>query len=334
MAPRGARIAGLLISLGACTALGACGGASTSAPASKTSLARRSTTTSTTHLPPAPQVAIAVASWHLPRPSARAVVLADRSGLLVLGGLDGTGNTTPEVLHVDLASGTTSADGTLTAPVHDAAGASLLGAPTVFGGGNVSESNAVQRFVSGRTSTVVGRLPIPRSDLGAVAIGSRAYLVGGYDGSRIRATVLATTDGSKFDLLGDLPVPVRYPAVAAQGNDVLVLGGATSHGDTDAIQQVDTGTGAVRVVGRLAKTLSHAVATTVNGRVYVFGGRWGGVPTAQVWRWDPASATLLPVGNLSTPVTDAAVATVGSTAYLVGGDAPRPTTTVSELRVR
>ena len=156
---------------------------------------------------------------------------------------------------------------------------------------------------------------------------------------RVRATTIATSDGAKFDILGDLPVPVRYPAVAAEGTDVVVLGGTTgatdgTAGDTTAVQVLDTRTGTVRVVGQLPKTLAHAVAATVRGRVYVFGGRWGGVPTAQVWRWDSATATLVPVGMMASAVTDGAAATIGDTAYFVGGESPNPISTVTELRAR
>jgi N-acetylneuraminic acid mutarotase len=185
----------------------------------------------------------------------------------------------------------------------------------------------------------VGRLPIPRSDLAAVAVGSRAYIIGGYDGARVRATTIGTSDGIKFDILGDLPVPVRYPAVAAQGTDVIVVGGTTrgtdsTAGDTTAVQVLDTRTGAVRVLAQLPKTLAHATAATVRGQVYVFGGRWGGVPTNQVWRWDSASAMLVPVGTMAAAVTDGAAATIGDTAYFVGGESPNPIATVTELRAR
>ncbi len=257
----------------------------------------------------------------------------------MLGGFDGAKQTTAQVLRVDLATGATTQAGSLGQAVHDAAGASVQGAPMVFGGGNASESAAVQRFVPGGTAAMVGRLPIPRSDLGAVTVGARAYLVGGYDGATVRATAIATSDGVKFDILGNLPVPVRYPAVAAAGTDVVVLGGTTratdsAAGDTTAVQVLDTRTGAVRVVAQLPKTLSHASAATVRGQVYVFGGRWGGTPTAQVWRWDAATAALVPVGTMTAASTDGGAATVGDTAYYVGGESPNPTATVFELRVR
>ena len=274
------------------------------------------------------------APWRLPRPSAREVVVADRGDLLVLGGFDGSRQTIAEVLRVNVTTGAAAEAGTLAEAVHDAAGTSVQGIPTVFGGGNATEASAVQRFVPGGVAAVAGHLPIARSDLGAVTVGARTFLVGGYDGSSIRATALSTTDGVTFALLGDLPVPVRYPAVAATGTDVVILGGTTSSGPTADVQVLDTETGVARVVGRLPATLSDASATTVRGQIYVFGGIWGGTPSAQVWRWDPATTTLVPVGTLPAPTTDGAATTIGDTAYFVGGESPLPTATVSVLTVR
>jgi hypothetical protein len=68
--------------------------------------------------------------------------------------------------------------------VHDAAATEIAGRPTVFGGGNTSETASVQAVGAGGTTTI-GRLPVPRSDLAAASVAGRAYLVGGYDGARV-----------------------------------------------------------------------------------------------------------------------------------------------------
>ncbi len=324
----------LALGVGLSAALVACSSGASSAPAAR-STTTRVTTTSTSAAPVKTlHATVTTAAWKLPRPSTREALIANQGDLLVLGGFDGAKRTIAQVLRVDVGTGATTAVGELAEAVHDAAGAPMLGEPLVFGGGNASESSAVQRFGPGPVATVVGRLPIPRSDLGAVTVGTRTYLIGGYDGSSIRATTLATTDGVTFTLLGDLPVPVRYPAVAAVGTSVVILGGITAAGATTAVQVLDTQTGTVRVVGQLPETLSDASATTVRGQIYVFGGRWGGAPTAQVWRWDVATNALVPVGTMAAPVTDGAATTIGDSAYFVGGESPLPTTTVSILTVR
>jgi hypothetical protein len=318
-------------------ALAACSSGSTTPADTSTSTAPRLSTTSTA--PRVPTVAVTTASWTLPRPSSREVVVAGGDHLFVLGGFDGNRQTIADVLRIDARSGSVARVGALGTAVHDAAGALIGGVPMVFGGGNATETAAVQAFGPGASSRTVGRLPIPRSDLGAATVGGRTFLVGGYDGSTVRASVIATTDGATFSVLGDLPVPVRYPAVAAVGTNVYVIGGSNGGGGTRAVQVLDTRTGAVRTIGELPQTLSDAVAATVDGRVYVFGGKWGGRASAQVWRLDVGTAAapgvaLTPVAMLPTAVTDAAVAVVGHRAYLVGGESPAMLNAVSILEVR
>jgi hypothetical protein len=284
-------------------------------------------------------VSLTTAPWTLPRPSAREVAVADRQQLLILGGLDGNRQTIAEVLRVDPRSGAVTPAGALGIAVHDAAAAVVGGVPMVFGGGNSRETAAVQGFGPGASSRVEGQLPIPRSDLSAVTVGRRTFLIGGYDGSSIRATVISTVDGRKYELLGDLPVPVRYAAVAAIGTDVYVIGGSNGGGAVREVQVLDTKTGVVHIAGQLPQTLSDAVAATLGGHVYVFGGNWDGRPSAQVWQLDPGTAsapgvTLTPVATLASTVTNAAIAVLGDRAYLVGGESPAPVDTVSILEVR
>lgn len=265
--------------------------------------------------------------------------MADGDRLLLLGGLDGNGRTIPEVLQIDPRSGAITSVGTLTSAVHDAAGALVGGRALVFGGGNANETADVQSFVPGSGSRIAGQLPIRRADLASATIGGRTFLIGGYDGARIRGTVIATTDGMKFDILGDLPIPVRYPAVAALGSDIYIVGGSNNAGGVRTVQVLDTKTGAVRIAGELPQTLTDAVAAAVGGHIYVFGGTWGGQPSDQVWRLDidtreASPVRLTPVASFPTPVTNAAVAVLGHRVYLVGGESPTALDRVSILEVR
>ena len=63
----------------------------------------------------------------------------------------------------------------------------------------------------------VGNLPAPRSDAQAATIGATSYIVGGFDGTRPDAPVVATTNGQTYRTIATLPVPVRNAAVAALG---------------------------------------------------------------------------------------------------------------------
>ncbi|MGZ6887803.1 MAG: hypothetical protein ACXVJA_16445, partial [Acidimicrobiia bacterium] len=136
--------------------------------------------------------------------------------------------------------------------------------------------------------------------------------------------------------------PVRYPAVAALGTTVLVVGGTTTgnaSGAVRTVQALDTTTGAVRTVGDLPVSLTDAVAATIRGHVYVVGGVADGHPSSQVWRLDlgataGAPVGLTPVATLPVSLTDAAVAVRGDVAYVAGGESPAVSTAVFTLEVR
>lgn len=298
-------------------------------------------TSSTTARAPQ-QVVVSAAPFQLPRGSARAVLVADGDHLLLLGGFDGSKRTIAEILRIDPSAKRVSAAGSLNAAVHDAAGALVAGRVMVFGGGNGSETAGVQAVGSDGAVSTIGKLPIPRSDLATATVAGRTFVVGGYDGASVRATTIATSDGTAFQVLGDLPTPVRYPAVAALGTKIYAVGGTTTgnaSGAVRAVQMLDTTTGTVSAIGELPQPLTDAVAATVKGNIYVFGGQLAGRISNQVWRLNvgPNGAgpvTFEPVATLPTPVTDAAIAVLGNTAYLVGGESPSVLPSITTLEIR
>lgn len=306
-------------------ALLAVAGCSAGAPAAPKNAARPSSATPSPTRPPGPLVlTAATASWRLPTPLERAVALADGSRLEVLGGLTDTGVSTRQVLVGDPAKGPLTASAELPRGVHDAAGAVLAGQPTVFGGGAASSVDTVQRPGD---SAPLATLPTVRSDLAAATIGRTTYLLGGYDGTAPRTDVLATTDGRTFRTVAQLPVGVRYPAVAALGGTVYVVGGELASGTSSTtIMAVDTATGQARSIGKLPQPLSHAAALVLGGQLFVVGGTDGTQRTDQIWRLDPRTGTVAPAGLLPYAVSDAAAAVVGGHGWLVGGNGNGNTT--------
>jgi outer membrane protein assembly factor BamB len=227
--------------------------------------------------------------WHLTAPISRLVVLPGLgSQLVLLGGLT-TGNASSgAVFTLDTSGGALTQIGDLTGPLHDAAAALIGGRDMVFGGGSPTTVATVQAFsgspVSGAAAGsngpsvhAIGSLPEPRSDAAVATIGTTAYLVGGYDGSRPDPSVLATTDGGSFRTVATLPVPVRYPAVAAVKGKIFVFGGQAISGPDagspiDTIQVIDPAHHHAAVLGHLPETLSGAAAVTVDGHIFVMGG--------------------------------------------------------------
>ena len=183
----------------------------------------------------------------LPAPISGESVVAMPGGPLILGGLDSSSASVSGVFQLDAGSGRLHEVGALSGPLHDAAAAALGDQVLVFGGGTATSTDAVQALpapggavASGTTARQVGRLPTVRSDLSAVTVGGRAYVLGGYDGSKPIDSVLQTADGRSFTQVATLPAPARYMAVAALGGRIYAFGGETaSGGASDAIQEVD-----------------------------------------------------------------------------------------------
>jgi hypothetical protein len=282
------------------------------------------------------------ASWTLPAPVAREVVVPSGRRFTVVGGLDASKFSTASVVEVDPATGGSRRAGTLAEAVHDAAGVRVGSRIEVFGGGGPSENGTadVQSVASTGATTVSGRLPQPRSDLAAARVRGATYLFGGYDGANILGDVLRTTDGSRFTVVGRLPVPVRYPAVAVVGRAVYVFGGVVDSArgiDTDAVQRLDAVSGSVTQVARLPAPLSHATAAVLGGHVYLLGGYTDSTRLDdQILRFDPATRATTPVGHLPAPISDAAAVVIDGRIDVVGGQgvdrAPLPTVTIVRVR--
>jgi outer membrane protein assembly factor BamB len=302
--------------------------------------------------------------WQLPGPLSREVVVPGSSSrLMVLGGLMPGGASSDAVYALRTSTGAARRVGTLSAPVHDGAAAVAGRRALIFGGGSPVTVPAVQAMAlpgpgAGGlvTGTDAGSLPAPRSDDAAVTIGGTTYVVGGYDGTRPDASVLATRDGRTFTVVASLRVPVRYPAVAALDGHIFVFGGQAITGPqagapVRVIQEVDPARHAATVIGELPEPLAGAAAVTVDGEVFVAGGestapqhRVPGLGTTQltagssgggtgaaaaspatatvstIWAYDPATRRLLAAGRLQVPVSHAAAVVVGATAWLVGGE--------------
>jgi hypothetical protein len=325
---------------GLCLSLAATACSASTASAPGPSAAARTTAPAPTPTTRAPMtLQVTRAAYRLPAAISREVVLACGPDLLVIGGITQQLVTTGTIIQLNPVTGRATRAGQLTDPAHDAAGAVLGGRPYLFGGGDLAELAAVQALRRRGTAPVAGQLPGARSDISSVTLGSTAYLVGGYDGTNWIGAVLATTNGRTFRKVANLPVPVRYAAVAGAGTRIWVFGGLAPAGNSRVIQQVDLTTGKARVVGRMPAAMSAATAVTLDGRIFIAGGqitKGGGalVPSQKVLAYDPVSHRVATAGRLPVAVTNAAAAVVGGTAFLVGGNnGSRQVTTVAELRL-
>jgi outer membrane protein assembly factor BamB len=272
-------------------------------------------------------VLVAKTSKPLPAPISGESAVGLPGGPLILGGLDSGEASVSGVFALGAGGGQLRQAGSLAGPLHDAAATVLGNRVLVFGGGTETSTDEVQALpapggevASGATASAIGHLPTVRSDLSAVTIGSRGYVLGGYDGTAPLDSVLATADGSAFSQVATLPAPARYLATAAIGGKIYAFGGETASGGTsDAIREVDPQADTAHVIGHMPQPISHAGAIVLGGSIFVLGGEDGGTVSDRVWRFEPAGRKLVPAGRLPSPVAGGATTTVGSTGYLIGG---------------
>jgi N-acetylneuraminic acid mutarotase len=284
---------------------------------------------------PAARPVARLARHRLPEPLSGEAVVAEGGRILVVGGLDAEDVSTSQVLSLDPSTGRFAPIAPLSEARHDTAATALGGTVYVFAGGSASELDSVESLSPGGAWTTVGSLPTTRSDLSALSVAGRAYVLGGYDGQAPLKPVLATRDGRRFPVAGDLPVPFRYAATAAVGPTIYTFGGELASGlDTDAIQAFDTTSGRARVVGHLPEPLSHASAVALGGRIYVLGGSSREAVSDRILSFTPPAGAVHSVGRLPFPVTNAAAAALGGTGYLVGGLDPEGGWLDSVIEVR
>ena len=259
---------------------------------------------------------------HLPAPVQDAAAAATSSRVWLLGGLTPADTSTSQIV----LAGARGAEqrGALPTALHDAAAAQLGGATFLFGGGDgIRQLDAILRVDGATGATVpVGRLPSPSSDQAAAAVAGTAYVVGGYTGSRWLDTIVAWRPGTAVRVVAHLPSPVRYAAVTAVGNLLVIAGGSLPDGEaSDAVLEYDPAVGRVRRIGRLPAPTTHAAATAVGDVVYVLGGRGAALEsrTARVVAVDPRSGRIWSAGHLSSPRSDLMAATLAGRIVLAGG---------------
>ncbi len=296
-----------------------------------------------------PAIKAGLLPWQIAAPISREIILPGAGAkLMLLGGLNGS-TSASGVYSLNTINGALHQVGSLRAPVHDSVGAVVGGRDVVFGGGSPATVRAVESYPTA-AATALGALPTPRSDAGIATLGSVTYIVGGYNGQQADAAVLSTTDGRAYKTVASLPVPVRYPAVAAVDGKVYVFGGEAITGKgagqpVSDIQMIDPATGRASVIAQLPEPLEAAAAVVLNGQIYVAGGDSstpqhvvtgagttqlspavsavgsGGLTTVDtIWAFNTVTKRMLAAGRLQVPISHAGVAVLGQRAWLVGGE--------------
>lgn len=267
-------------------------------------------------------------------PAARERTASATSGasLIVSGGLSAAQSSTSTVWSVQ-SDGSVRTLPPLPSPIHDAAATALGSSVLVFGGGETEGSTRVVRARPGPPA-LVGQLPQALSDLDAVTIGDRAFVVGGWNGSVPNPAVYDATVDGQVAAAGHLPLGLRYPAAAAVNGKVVVAGGEGPGGSsTTTVFSWDPGTGQTTRPPRLPTPVSHAAGAALGGRFFLVGGVRGDQPSDLILSWAPGESRFEVAGHLPRGLADvAAVPFEGGIAVVGGRSAAGPVDGVWLLR--
>jgi len=267
----------------------------------------------------------------LPAPVQDATSAPWRGGAILAGGLTAADVSTSAVELVDARGNVIP----LPQALHDSTAASLGKAVYLFGGGDgVAQLDAIVRVAPG-SHPIVARLPAPSSDQSGAPVGRAEYVVGGYTGTEWLDTIVRWEPGHVAQVVGRLPTPLRYAAVAAVGGKVVIAGGSKPDGTASAAVLVfDPATRRVTRIASLAAPTTHAAAAALGRYVYVIGGRGAvlGTLTAAVEAIDPVRRKVIRAGTLQAARSDLAAVGLPGKILLVGGrEASGTVATVSQL---
>lgn len=254
-------------------------------------------------------------------PAARSGVaaVAYAGEVIVAGGLSDATVSTDTVFRLT-AAGTVQTAGTLPGAAHDAAAAVSGGRILLFGGGVSEGSDRIEQVLP-PPARVIGHLRLALSDLTATSIGATVYIAGGWDGTTTNPAIFALAPGQVAPVpVGSLPQGVRYPAVAALGDRLVVAGGELTSGNpTAAAWEFDPASGRTVPLPALPAPIDHGSAAALDGRFYLLGGLRAGTLSATILSWAPGETRWRVAGRLPQPLQNTAAAPYQGGIAVIGG---------------
>lgn len=153
----------------------------------------------------------------------------------------------------------------------------LTGLSTINGVGTATDAVQVYDTVTGNWTTGP---QAPRARAGATAsvVGTRIYLMGGYNGtnpSGVSQVDILDTQTGLWSSGPDAPTARFYSCAAAIGSQIYLVDGTQTAAEvpaTPALERLDTTTGTWAALAPASFPISNPACTTLNGKMYVTGG--------------------------------------------------------------
>jgi hypothetical protein len=307
-----------LLGLALALTLGACGGTQTTTATRATGSAAAAAVAAkrSASVPVALRVG---SSTTLPAAVQLPAVAPGDGGALSVGGLDAGDSSVASVVLIDGSGAREVAQ--LPLALHDAAAAQIDGQTYLFGGGEPGGTSASIFRVGASGVQGAGRLPVGASDIAATTIAHTAYVVGGYTVSDPLRTIVAFTPRTGARIVGTLPRPLRYAAVAAVDGHVLIAGGTSGVTAQRAILSFDPATRTTRQIGELPYPVTHAGGASLNGSFYLLGGRGESLSgqRSSILAVDPRNGSVRSAGRLPEALSDVGATSLGDHILAVGG---------------
>lgn len=201
-------------------------------------------------------------------------------------------------------------------------GAALTTTPNTFTGNQTINGSLILgtgggiTFPDGSTqNSATGGSAIPS---GAIILGSSSAPPLGYSfGGILGGTNL-------WYSAGNTNLAAAFPAAAAIGSQIFVIGGANGNGILSDVVALDTSSGSVSLKAKLPLPLDRSATASLNGELFLFGGEQTAAPTSDaILGYDPGSDTWSRIGLLSSGLRSMAAVTTADTAtpliYVLGG---------------
>jgi hypothetical protein len=209
----------------------------------------------------------------LPAPTHDAAAALVSGSAYLFGG--GQAVSTDTVVRINPTTGSATRAGSLGEPLSDLGAAVVNGKAFIVGGYTGAKyATGVLRFRSGRTPSLVTRLPVGLRYAGVATNGRTIYVAGGLATSGETRAVYGIDPAARtVRRIGTLPFAVAHGALVSLQGSLYLIGGRSASGAALAsVLRIDPTTGKVSHAGRLAHGLEDPAAVSVGNAVVVLGG--------------------------------------------------------------
>jgi hypothetical protein len=177
-------------------------------------------------------------------------------------------------------------------------------------------------------------LPVAVQEAAATTVGTRLFVVGGYDRARDSRAATWAFDGSAWTAGPALPLAVNHPGAATIGTDVYVAGGFTAAGATNRVFVLASGAARWRDVAPMHRARGALALVAIGGRLYAIGGRDNSAQIGVPERYDPRTDSWTDVPSMPEPRNHLAGFVDGVSVCVAGGRTPETSSAVDCLDTR